>query len=139
MARIEQRGYTIRRTSSLYESEPWGGVQGGEFINGVFEIDRRNDPAQLLQDLQAVEADLGRFRPVPLAARTCDLDLLLWADAVLDTPDLKIPHPRISLRKFVLIPLCELIADYLHPELKKTFSELLLACDDPLSVRSLEP
>jgi 2-amino-4-hydroxy-6-hydroxymethyldihydropteridine diphosphokinase len=92
-----------------------------------------------MQDLLNVEADLGRRRSKPLAARTCDLDLLLWADAVIDRPTLCVPHRRIPQRKFVLIPLCELIADCLHPVLKTSFAELLLACDDPTPVRAHQP
>jgi 2-amino-4-hydroxy-6-hydroxymethyldihydropteridine diphosphokinase len=136
---IEQRGYTVLRTSSLYDTEPWGGAEGGAFINSVFEIERHNNPPQFMQDLLSIESDLGRRRLKPLAARSCDLDLLIWANEVIDTPTLRVPHPRIPQRKFVLIPLCELIADCLHPVLKTSFAALLLACDDLTSVRAHQP
>jgi 2-amino-4-hydroxy-6-hydroxymethyldihydropteridine diphosphokinase len=136
VARIEEHGYVVLRTSSLYDTEPWGGAEGGSFINAVYEIERHNNALQFMQDLLSVEADLGRRRSKPIAARSCDLDLLLWANEVIDTPTLCVPHPRIPERKFVLIPLCELIADCLHPVLKTTFAELLLACDDLTPVRA---
>ncbi len=138
-ALIEQRGYSILRTSSLYDSEPWGGAEGGEFINAVYEIERRNTPEQLLRDLLAVETDLGRRRRRKNEARTCDLDLLLWADEIIDYAELKIPHPRIPERKFVLYPLCELIAQRLHPVLNRSFEELLLACRDQTLVKVHQP
>lgn len=127
------------RTSSLYDTDPWGGVEGGPFINAVYEVERRNTPQQLMRDLLTVESDLGRRRVKPLKARTCDLDLLLWGDAVIDVPTLQVPHPRMSDRKFVLIPLCELIADCVHPVLMIPIAKLLLACNDPTPVRAHQP
>ena len=136
---IEQRGYTVLRGSSLYDTEPWGGAEGGPFINAVYELRRQNTPLQLLQDLLAVELDMGRRRFRPLEARACDLDLLLWGSEIVALPELLVPHPRLYQRKFVLVPLCELVAEYTHPELKSSFSELLFACDDSASVRPHQP
>ena len=139
LALIEQRGYSVQRTSSLYESEPWGGAEGGAFINAVYEIARRNSPEEFLRDLLSVEADLGRRRERKNEARTCDLDVLLWGDAKVNQPGLTVPHPRIPERRFVLYPLCELIAGLRHPVTDQTFEELLLACDDPTLVKALQP
>ena len=122
------------RTSSLYFSEPWGGAEGGVFTNAVLEVRRSGTARAFLEQLQAVEESLGRVRKKALAARTCDLDLLLWGHDVIHDPDLSVPHPRMTERKFVLAPLCELIPNQLHPELHGTFAELLKACADPLRV-----
>ena len=138
-AQIEQLGYRVLRRSSLYDTDPWGGVEGGQFINAVYEVERRNTPEQLMRDLLNIESDLGRRRVKLMEARTCDLDLLLWGDAVIDSPTLKVPHPRMSDRKFVLIPLCELISDCVHPVMKLPFAQLLLACNDPTPVRAHKP
>lgn len=92
-----------------------------------------------MRDLLAVETDLGRRRNRKNEARTCDLDLLLWADEIIDRAELKIPHPRIPERKFVLYPLCELIAQRLHPVLNRSFEELLLACRDQTLVKVHQP
>ena len=139
MALIEQRGYCVLRTSSLYESEPWGGAEGGAFVNAVYEIERHNTPPELLRDLLSVEVELGRRRERRNEARTCDLDILLWGDAKVESTGLTIPHPRIPERKFVLYPLCELIADLNHPALDRTFEDILLATGDQTLVKALQP
>jgi 2-amino-4-hydroxy-6-hydroxymethyldihydropteridine diphosphokinase len=136
---IEQRGYTILRQSSLYDTEPWGGAEGGDFVNAVYEVARRNTPAQFLQDLLDVEHELGRRRERKNEARSCDLDLLLWNGERIDIPGLSVPHPRLHERKFVLYPLCELIANCFHPVLNRSFAELLLACHDPTRVTAHQP
>jgi 2-amino-4-hydroxy-6-hydroxymethyldihydropteridine diphosphokinase len=136
---IRHRGYAVRRTSSLYDSEPWGGAEGGEFVNAVYELEPLNTPSHLLLDLLEIETELGRRRRKPLEARSCDLDLLLWQDIAIDNSELCVPHPRIADRKFVLLPLCELIADRVHPVLGTSFGELLLACADVTTVRVHHP
>jgi 2-amino-4-hydroxy-6-hydroxymethyldihydropteridine diphosphokinase len=139
MALIEQCGYAVLRTSSLFETEPWGGAEGGDFINAVYELERRNTADQLLRDLLGVEADLGRRRTGKNQARTCDLDLLLWDGEIIDLAGLRVPHPRIPERKFVLYPLCELIADRTHPVHKRSFEDLLLSCGDQTVVKVHQP
>ena len=124
----------MRRRSSVYESEPWGGAEGENFYNAVLEFERQGSAHEFLQTLLAVEDQLGRSRDRAYAPRTCDLDLLLWGDDVIDAPQIVVPHPRMTQRKFVLVPLCDLIPDVLHPVIGRTMAELLAECPDPLSV-----
>ncbi len=93
--------------SSLYRSAPLQ-AQGPDFLNAVAALDTRLAPHALLGQLLAIERRHGRERPYRNAPRTLDLDLLLHGDAVLDTPDLLLPHPRLHLRAFALAPLSEL-------------------------------
>ncbi|MFM9968117.1 MAG: 2-amino-4-hydroxy-6-hydroxymethyldihydropteridine diphosphokinase [Burkholderiales bacterium] len=98
----------LLRASSLYASDPIDAPGQPEYVNAVATIDTTLTAAQLLLATQAIEAQMGRQRPYPNAPRTLDLDLLLFDDGMIDTPDLKIPHPRMHLRRFVLEPLLEI-------------------------------
>ena len=97
----------LRRASSLYRTAPWE-AQGPDFINAVAAVETGLDPHELLRALQALELQAGRERPYRNAPRTLDLDLLLYGDAVIYTPDLIVPHPRLRERAFVLVPLAEI-------------------------------
>jgi 2-amino-4-hydroxy-6-hydroxymethyldihydropteridine diphosphokinase len=138
-AGLRDRGWTLRRESSLYETEPWGGAEGGDFLNSVWEVDKRGAARDLLRDVLDVERMLGRTRSEKATARTCDLDVLLWGDEQWQQPDFVVPHPRLAERRFVLIPLCELVPDARHPVLNLTIHELLERCSDPLRVRLYTP
>jgi 2-amino-4-hydroxy-6-hydroxymethyldihydropteridine diphosphokinase len=96
--------------SSLYRSAPVEG-EGPDYINAVAELRTGLQPAALLQALQAIEQRFGRERPYPNAPRTLDLDLLLYGQRRIDTPELVVPHPRLPQRAFVLLPLAEIAAD----------------------------
>ena len=98
----------VVRTSSLYRSEPVGYAEQPRFVNAVAQVETGLPAERLLAELQAIEARHGRSRSFANAPRTLDLDLLLFADAVLDVPGLKIPHPRMHERAFVLVPLLEI-------------------------------
>lgn len=131
---LTDAGFAVLRRSSLYESEPWGGAEGDNYLNAVLEIERHGTPQEFLRTLLDIETKLGRTREREYAPRTCDLDLLLWNGEVIHTPELIVPHPKMTHRKFVLVPLCELIPDVLHPVIGKTMAELLALCPDPLAV-----
>jgi 2-amino-4-hydroxy-6-hydroxymethyldihydropteridine diphosphokinase len=102
--------------SSWWRSAPVE-AQGPDFVNAVAALDTTLSAHDLLAALQAIEARYGRERPYPNAPRTLDLDLLLYGDTVLHTPDLTLPHPRLHLRAFVLEPLAELAPDLVLPGL----------------------
>jgi len=105
----------LTRVSSLYDTEPVGEVEQSNFLNAVAQIDTGLAPRQLLWNLQLVERRLGRTRTRRWGPRTIDLDLLLFGDVIVDEPDLKIPHPELTRRAFVLVPLTELDPLRTHP------------------------
>lgn len=97
----------LLRASALYRSAPWE-ASGPDFINAVASIETGLGAHELLHALQALELQAGRERPYRNAPRTLDLDLLLYGDAVIDSPELIVPHPRLRERAFVLLPLAEI-------------------------------
>jgi 2-amino-4-hydroxy-6-hydroxymethyldihydropteridine diphosphokinase len=103
------------RASSLYDSEPVGEVDQPNFLNAVAECDTELTARQLLWNLQLIERRLGRTRTRRWGPRTIDLDLLLYGPLVVDEPDLQIPHPELTRRSFVLVPLVELDPMLVHP------------------------
>lgn len=116
----------LRRVSPLLESNPQEGVEGGRFLNAVAEIATSLPPRRLLGHLREIEVALGRAADHPPGtARTADLDLLLYGDAVIREPDLTVPHPRMAERRFVLAPLVALAPALRHPVLLVTTTELL--------------
>lgn len=108
-------GTQLTATSSLYRTAPIGLAGQPDFINAVARVETSLEPGALLQALLALEADFGRVRLERNGPRTLDLDLLLYGDKVLDTPDLILPHPRLHLRAFVLAPLAEIAPDLAIP------------------------
>ena len=114
----------VVRRSSLYRSEPLGYAAQPPFVNAVAQLETGLPAERLLAELQEIEARHGRRRSFPDAPRTLDLDLLLFGNAVLDVPGLKIPHPRMHERPFVLEPLAEIAAAAVHPGLGMTIESL---------------
>lgn len=104
----------VKKTSSFYKTAPLemlpGHAPGGDYINAVLEIETRLPAPILLQHLQQIEQSAGRERPYVNAPRTLDLDLLLYGDGRIDSPQLTVPHPRMWQRAFVLLPLGEIAA-----------------------------
>ena len=115
----------ITALSSVYQTEPWGYAEQPSFLNMVCGFRTSLSPPELLALAQEVERKLGRVRTIRYGPRTMDVDILLYGDRIVDTPDLQIPHPRIPERAFVLAPLAEIAPDVGHPTLKWPISALL--------------
>lgn len=124
---ILSRKLTIKQVSSVYETEPVGYEQQPLFLNAVLSAATDMKPLELLRFVKQVEAELGRKPSFPDGPRSIDVDILLYGDQVLETPELTIPHPRLAERAFVLVPLAEIAAELVHPGAKRTIGELLEA------------
>ncbi len=137
--RIEERIGAVKRTSGYYESAPWGFEAEQPFWNQAVEVETRLRPEALLDEVLAIEAELGRDRSEEerekrttgqrYASRMLDIDILLYDDEVIRTPRLEIPHPRMGGREFVLRPLCELMPERCHPVTGERIADLLQALE----------
>ena len=103
------------RASSLYDTEPVGEVDQPNFLNAVAQLETGLSARQLMWNLRLIEKRLGRVRTQRWGPRTIDLDLLLYGDEVIDEPELRVPHPELTQRSFVLVPLVELDPLLVHP------------------------
>jgi 2-amino-4-hydroxy-6-hydroxymethyldihydropteridine diphosphokinase len=122
-------GITVTKRSSMTETEPWGVKEQPNFINMAVEIKTGLTPDELLRLLKNIEVDVGRLPTSHWGPRIIDLDILLYDDVIMKTPDLEIPHPGLSEREFVLKPLAEIAPDKIHPVLKKSVKKLLEEVD----------
>lgn len=121
---LTQQGVEVVRVSSFLSTEPYGVTDQPQFLNAVACVRTRLAPLALLDVLLATELAMGRVRLRHWGERNIDLDLLLYEDVVLDTPRLRLPHPDMQNRDFVLLPLAEIAPELKHPTLQKTIWEL---------------
>ncbi len=136
---IGERMGRISRLSPVYSSEPWGLQDQPEFLNQAIELHTDLRPRELLQCIAIIEAEIGRSPGRRWGAREIDVDILLYGNLVLDEIGLRLPHPRLTERRFALLPLSQLAPDALHPVLGQTTAQLLSACPDPLRVKLHSP
>lgn len=130
-------GLDVIRLSSIYETEPVEYEDQPAFLNMVAELGGSTlpSPEQMMARLLRIEYALGRTRDIRMGPRTIDLDLLIFKDQQLETEFLTLPHPRMASRRFVLVPLNELVPSLIHPVLAKPISELLAQTKDRSTVR----
>jgi 2-amino-4-hydroxy-6-hydroxymethyldihydropteridine diphosphokinase len=125
--KLHSHDLKISRVSSVWESAPMYRQDQPDFLNAVVEAETTLFPMRLLLRIANIERDMGRRRLLRYGPRNIDIDILLFGDSVVRTPQLEIPHPRITERRFVLEPLAELAPDLRHPVTKQTVRELLAA------------
>ena len=121
-------GVNLVVVSSWYRTQPIGPPQP-DYLNGCAILNVQQTPEELLALLQAVELQFGRVRNEKWGARTLDLDIILYEDLIINTPNLTIPHPRMYERAFVLVPLTEIAADWQEPKTKKAIAQLAREID----------
>ena len=119
-----ERGVEIVKTSTFISTEPYGVTDQPQFLNGVCEVRTSLAPLAFLHTLLEIEQEMGRVRLRHWGERNIDLDLLLYEEVVMDTPELILPHPDMQNRDFVLLPLAEIAPELVHPILQKSIEEL---------------
>lgn len=129
---LHRDDFRITRVSATYETAPMYITEQPEFLNIVAEAETSIFPMRALLRTTKIERDMGRRRVTPNGPRIIDIDILVFGRFVMDTPHLKLPHPRMCERRFVLEPLAELVPDLRHPVTNKTVRELLAAAPDQL-------
>jgi len=136
--KIRNRVGRITKFSKLYETSAWGKTDQPNFLNQAILVETELLPHDLLKIILEIETEMGRTRAEKWEARTIDIDILLFNDAIINLPDLIIPHPHLHERNFALIPLMDIAAEVNHPVLNITIEELYFECSDPLDVFLLE-
>lgn len=127
----------VRSASSVYETASWGNTGQPNYLNQAIEIETQLPAPDLLQKCLFVEHELGRTRNVKWENRPIDIDILFFNNEIIDLPELKVPHPLLHERLFVLYPLNDIAPDLVHPVIGKKINELLKTCPDRLKVERI--
>lgn len=123
ISELEQFG-SVKAQSSIHETEPYGYKDQGKFLNMCLEMETELSALELIFRLQEIEHKMGRVREIKNGPRTIDLDILFFNDEIIDQQNLRIPHPQLHKRRFVLDPLTEIAPDYIHPILNQPINSL---------------
>jgi len=128
----------VKAKSGFYETEPVELRDQPWFLNSVVALDTNLTPVELLKKVLAIEHEMGRIRTRDKGPRSIDIDILLFGDQLIEERGLKIPHPAMHQRRFVLEPLAEIAPEVVHPQLRKTARELLAALPAGQAVHRLD-
>lgn len=127
---IQQSCGNIVHSSAIYETAAWGLTDQPSFYNQALAVETALPPEKLMETLLSIEEKMGRSRTIKMGPRTIDLDILLIDSLILNSSLLTLPHPYLQLRRFALMPLCEIAPGLVHPVFHKTISQLLEECAD---------
>ena len=119
-----EKKISVKRISSIIETKPVGNIHQPDFLNCIIQCDSELSPLELMQTLLNIEKKLGRERKEKWGPRTIDCDILFFNNEVKDTDELKLPHPEIMNRTFILQLMKELAPEFIHPKLNKTMEQL---------------
>ena len=132
---IQKKMGNLTRQSGTYTTAAWGNTDQPDFLNQVIVVETALTAADTMQGILSIEKKMGRIRTQKNAPRIIDIDILFFNKEIISLPELIVPHPQLQNRRFVLIPLNELSANFIHPVLKKTIHQLLRVCPDKLAVK----
>lgn len=127
----------ISRQSAVYKTAAWGNTKQPDFLNQVLVATTKFSASETIDILLEIEKTMGRIRTKKNAPRIIDIDILFFNKEIINSKKLQVPHPRLQLRNFVLIPLNELSPNFKHPVLHKTINQLLKICPDDLTVNKI--
>ena len=137
IAALPEAGVRVTRVSAIYETEPVDYLEQAWFLNCVVEGETEKPPLELLRALREIETRMGSKKLVAKGPRLMDMDILLYGQETMDTPELQVPHPRMHLRRFVLVPLAESAPEAVHPVLRMTAAQMLGQTADRSTVRRI--